>query len=244
MTAIGAPRARNDPRRYDDLVGEWWRPGGAFAALHWLAAARAAVIPPADRPGALLVDIGCGGGLLAPGLAGRGYRHVGLDLMVSAAQVAAAHGVAALVADATAVALRNGSADVVVAGEILEHVTNPEAVVAEAARLLRPGGLFVCDTLAATRTCRVLAVSVAERLPGVPRDLHDPALFVAPRRLVASCADHGIDLTVWGLRPRLPDAVAWALRRREDVGLCRTRYTGVVYQGVGVKTSALTEPAA
>ena len=62
---------RNDPRQYDELAGEWWRPGGAFAMLHWLAAARAALVPPATGAGAVLVDLGCGAGLLAPHLAGR-----------------------------------------------------------------------------------------------------------------------------------------------------------------------------
>ena len=91
------PRPRvlppNDPRQYDDLADEWWRPDGAFAMLHWLAEARAALVPPASRPGALLVDLGCGAGLLAPHLAGKGYRHVGVDLTRSALDQAAAHGV-------------------------------------------------------------------------------------------------------------------------------------------------------
>lgn len=56
----------NDPRQYDDLAGEWWRPDGAFAMLHWLARARAALVPPAARPDAVLVDLGCGAGLMAP----------------------------------------------------------------------------------------------------------------------------------------------------------------------------------
>lgn len=82
VAAAGAatgPRVlpRNDPRQYDDLAGEWWRPDGAFAMLHWLAEARAALVPPATRLDALLVDLGCGAGLLAPHLVGKGYRHVG-----------------------------------------------------------------------------------------------------------------------------------------------------------------------
>jgi 2-polyprenyl-6-hydroxyphenyl methylase/3-demethylubiquinone-9 3-methyltransferase len=77
-------RPRNDVRQYDDLVGEWWRPAGRFAMLHWIAAARARLIPPARRPGAVLVDLGCGGGLLAPHVAALGYRHVGVDLVASA----------------------------------------------------------------------------------------------------------------------------------------------------------------
>ena len=59
-------RRRNDPAQYDELAGEWWRPDGEFAALHWLAASRAEHVPPAPTPGALLVDLACGGGLMAP----------------------------------------------------------------------------------------------------------------------------------------------------------------------------------
>src|SRR5664280_491396 len=53
-------RPRNDPGQYDDLVAEWWKPRGAFEMLHWIAAARAALVPTATRPGAMLLDIGCG----------------------------------------------------------------------------------------------------------------------------------------------------------------------------------------
>jgi SAM-dependent methyltransferase len=136
----------NDPRQYDDLAGEWWRPDGAFAMLHWLARSRAALVPPATRPDALLVDLGCGAGLLAPHLAGKGYRHVGVDLTRSALAQAAAHGVTVVNGDATAVPLVDGCADVVAAGELLEHVPDWRRVVAEACRLLRPGGLLVLTT--------------------------------------------------------------------------------------------------
>ncbi|HEX4721482.1 MAG TPA: methyltransferase domain-containing protein, partial [Pseudonocardiaceae bacterium] len=84
---------RNDPTQYDDLVSEWWEPRGKFAMLHWLAAARAALVPPASRPGAVLVDLGCGGGLTAPHLAELGYRHVGVDVTHSALRQSARHGV-------------------------------------------------------------------------------------------------------------------------------------------------------
>ncbi len=82
---------RNDLRQYDELAGEWWRSHGAFAALHWLARARGELIPSPSRPDAELLDLGCGGGLLAPYVSG--YRHVGVDLSASALEVAARHGV-------------------------------------------------------------------------------------------------------------------------------------------------------
>src|SRR5262249_46859054 len=66
---------RNDPAQYDDLAGEWWRPEGQFCMLHWLAKARGGLIPDAERSDAVLVDVGCGAGLLAPHVAGKGYRH-------------------------------------------------------------------------------------------------------------------------------------------------------------------------
>lgn len=241
----------NDPRQYDHLATEWWNPDGPFAALHWLAQARASLIPPAPRPGAVLVDLGCGGGLLAPHLAGKGYRHVGVDLVRSALRQAAAHGVAPVNADATAVALIDGCADVVAAGELLEHVPDWRGVVAEAVRLLRPGGTLVLDTLNDTALSRLLAVRVAERLPGVPRGIHDPALFVDARALVAECARHGVRLRIRGIRPTFWGTARWLARRarpgaatavRRDGDPARptgrivpTWSTAVLYQGWGVR---------
>jgi 2-polyprenyl-6-hydroxyphenyl methylase / 3-demethylubiquinone-9 3-methyltransferase len=205
-------RPRNDPRQYDDLVDEWWRPDGVFAMLHWLAAARAQLVPAATRPGAVLVDVGCGAGLLAPHLAGRGYRHVGVDLTRSALTQAAGHGVVPVNGDAAALPLADRCADVVAAGELLEHVPDWRAAVAEACRVLRPGGTLVLDTLNDTALCRLLAVRVAERLRGVPRGIHDPRLFVDARALVAECARHGVALRVRGIRPAMPGLLRWLAR--------------------------------
>lgn len=228
----------NDPRQYDDLAGEWWRPGGAFEVLHWLAAARARLIPPADRPGALLVDVGCGGGLLAPHLAGRGYRHVGVDLRRSGLEQAAARAALPVQADAARLPLATGAADVVVAGEILEHVTDLAATVAELCRVLRPGGLLVLDTVNATALGRLVVVTVGERLPGVPPGIHDPALFVDPARLTAACARHGVRLRVRGLRPTALSLARWLAGR--PGGRCvPIRSTAVLYQGMGRKEEAL-----
>ncbi|MGY1638624.1 methyltransferase domain-containing protein [Geodermatophilus sp. SYSU D00742] len=227
---------RNDPRQYDELADEWWKASGGFAALHWLAASRAEHIPPAPTPGAVLVDLACGGGLMAPHAARLGYVHVGVDVGRRGLELAREHGVLAVQASVYAVPLPDGCADVVVAGEILEHVEDDVAVLAECARLLRPGGTLVIDALAATRLGRFLMVTVAERLPGgPPPGLHDPALFVDRRRLLSAADRLGLDLRLVGLRPSMREAVAWRLGRRSSVRMKPVRSTAVVFAGYGRK---------
>jgi 2-polyprenyl-6-hydroxyphenyl methylase/3-demethylubiquinone-9 3-methyltransferase len=225
-------RPRNDPGQYDDLAGEWWRPGGAFEPLHWLAKARAELIP--DGTGTLL-DVACGGGLLAPHVTGKGYTHVGVDIGEQATRISRDHGIRAVRGDVLRLPVRDASAEVVVAGEVFEHVRDLDGMVAEIARVLKPGGTLVCDTLADTWVCKTVMVDVAERLPFVPKGIHDPALFVDPLRLQRICADNGIALKVRGLRPSVGDAIRWRLGRTNDVRMVPMRWTGVVYQGVGVK---------
>ena len=229
-------RPRNDLGQYDDLVDEWWDPFGSFAMLHWIAEARAALIPPAVVSGAVLVDVACGAGLLSPHVAPKGYRHVGIDLTSSALALAAGHGVAAVRGNAMSLPLASGVAAGVCAGEILEHVADVPATVAEACRVLRPGGLLVLDTIADTPLARLLAVGVAERVPGgAPPGLHDPALFVDRRALQTECARHGIRLAMRGMRPSVPDLVLWLARRRPAARMVPTFTTSVLFQGHGTK---------
>jgi 2-polyprenyl-6-hydroxyphenyl methylase / 3-demethylubiquinone-9 3-methyltransferase len=227
---------RNDVRQYEELAGEWWRPGGAFMMLHWIAAARAALVTPATRPDAVLIDLGCGAGLFAPHAERLGYRHVGVDLVAVSLGQARDHGVLPVRADVHAVPLADGSADVVSAGEILEHVSDPSTVVAEACRLLRPGGLLVLDTINATAIGRFVTVTVGERIPGgAPKGIHDPGLFVPPELLVEACASAGVRLSVRGIRPTVGSMLRWLLTRRGEVRIVPTRSTAVLYQGWGVK---------
>jgi 2-polyprenyl-6-hydroxyphenyl methylase / 3-demethylubiquinone-9 3-methyltransferase len=221
--AITRPaRPRNDPGQYDDLVDQWWQPHGQLAMPNWIAAARAALIPPARREGAVLVDLACGGGLLARHVAGRGYRHVGIDLTTSALQVARSHDVLPVRADVCSLPLPDESADVVSAGEILEHVRDVAGVVGEACRVLRPGGTLVIDTVARTALARFL-------------------VFVDRQALRAECARHGVPLRLRGLRPSVPDAVRWLRRRTDDVAMVPTRTTSVLFQASGVKASGVKE---
>ena len=237
-------RPRNDPAQYDDLAAEWWAPRGGFVMLHWIAEARARLVPPAPRAGALLLDLACGGGLLAPHLAGKGYRHVGLDLSAAALQLARAHGVEPVRGDVLHLPFPDEVADVVVAGEVLEHVDRPLELVAEACRVLRPGGTLVVDTIADTWWGRFSAVTVGERIPaGPPKRLHAPALFVDRRQLVEAARRCGVELRLTGLRPSALDYLRWVAGRRGAVRMLATGSTAGLFQGVGTKAARPADPA-
>jgi 2-polyprenyl-6-hydroxyphenyl methylase/3-demethylubiquinone-9 3-methyltransferase len=230
------PLARNDPAQYDQLADQWWQPAGGFAMLHWLAASRAEHIPPAPSSDAVLVDLACGGGLMAPYVQRAGYRHVGVDLGAAGLALAHGHGVGAVRGSVLAVPLADGCADVVVCGEILEHVEDDVAVLAECARLLKPGGTLVVDAIADSWLAAPVAVGIAERIPGgPPPGIHDPALFVDRRRLLAAADRLGLDLRLVGLRPSVRDLVAWKRGRRPVVRMRPMRWSGILFAGYGRK---------
>jgi 2-polyprenyl-6-hydroxyphenyl methylase/3-demethylubiquinone-9 3-methyltransferase len=227
---------RNDPAQYDELADEWWKPAGGFAMLHWLAASRAEHVPPAPRPDAVLVDLACGGGLMAPHVARLGYRHVGVDLGLAGLRVARDHGMAPVRGSVLAVPLADGCADVVLAGEVLEHVEDDGQVIAECARLLKPGGTLVIDAIARTRLADLVAVRIMERVPGgPPPGIHDPALFVDRARLLAAADRAGLDLRLVGIRPSVRDLIAWRRGRRQGVRMRTLPLTTVLFAGYGTR---------
>lgn len=230
-------RDRNDWRQYEDLVEQWWDETGDFAALHWIAEARARLIPPPHR-GAVLVDVACGGGLMGPYTTG--YTHIGVDLSHGSLLRAREHGVLAARSDVTALPLADAVADVVVAGEIFEHVDDLETTVAETARVLKPGGTVICDTINDTARARLSLVTIGERLPGgPPLRCHDPALFVDPAHLQRLFARHGVRLEVRGLRPSAPQYLRFVATRRGRVRMVATRSTAALYQGVGRRAESV-----
>ena len=232
-------RPRNDPAQYDDLADQWWDGRGRFAMLHWIAAARARHVPPAARAGSVLLDLACGGGLLAPHVAPLGHRHVGLDLSRTALPQARDHGVVPVCGDVLRLPFADEAADVVVAGEVLEHVTDLTAAVSEACRVLRPGGALVIDTIADTWFGRFTSITVGERVPaGPPRNLHDPALYVDRDRLRSEAARHGVRLTLVGLRPSALGYAKWLLHRQAEVRMVPTRMTAGLFQAYGEKEMA------
>ena len=188
----------------------------------------------------MLVDLGCGAGLLAPHVAGKGYRHVGVDLVASALEQAREHGVRAVRGDAPALPLADGCADVVVAGEILEHVTDLPGTVAEACRVLRPGGLLVLDTLDATALCRLIAVHRRRAdAAACPAASTIPACSSTPDVLARLCARHGVRAArCAAVRPAAAAGccAGWSAPARPGAGpIVPTRSTAVLYQGRGAQ---------
>lgn len=233
MTTASPPlRARNAPEQYDDLAHAWWDAQGPFAALHWLAEARGELVPAPSVEGATLVDLGCGGGLMAPHVPA-GFRHVGVDRNLAALAQAAERDIEPVAADVTAVPLPDGCAEVVVCGELIEHVEDLPALVGEVARLLEPGGVVVFDTINATRWARLSLVWIGERMPGgPPRHIHDPRLFVAPRRLAAMFAAHGLRVEEqYGLRPHPASYLRFLRDRSAPVHMERTSSLSALYAG-------------
>jgi 2-polyprenyl-6-hydroxyphenyl methylase/3-demethylubiquinone-9 3-methyltransferase len=111
-------------------------------------------------------------------------------------------------------------------------------VAAEVARVLRPGGLLVFDTINDTIWSRVSLVLVGERLPGGPPPrIHDPSLFVRPDRVAEVLGRHGFRVRLRGLRPSARDYLAFLVGRRRSVRMLPTRSLSSVYQGVGRKAS-------
>lgn len=224
---------------YDGLADEWWDPRGALAPLGWIARARAEFVPAARNDQAALLDIACGGGLFGPHAAAKGYRVVGVDLSEMSLREALRHGFDEVVrADVSELPFEDESFDVVTAGQCLEHVPDPYGVVAEACRVLRPGGTLIVDTIADTKLARLVSITLAENLPlpgRPPRGTHDHRLFVNRERLTQTAREHGVELELLGLRPRMREMARYAANRLDEVRMVRTNSTSVLYLGVGTK---------
>jgi len=203
--------------------------------LAWIADARAALVPAPRTTTDLLLDVACGGGLLAPRVSG--YRHVGVDLSRPALDLARDHGVETVRGDVLRLPFADGTFAVVVAGEILEHVADHRRLVAEVCRVLEPGGTLIIDAIAATWWGRFSAITVGERIPaGPPAGLHDGALFVNRRELLDEAARHGVALALNGLRPSARDYLLWAARLKTTVRMIPRGPTAGLFQAVGTKT--------
>jgi 2-polyprenyl-6-hydroxyphenyl methylase/3-demethylubiquinone-9 3-methyltransferase len=152
--------------------------------------------------GARVLDVGCGGGILAEALALRGARVVGTDLAPENIEAAAAHAATTKLAidyrliDAAALAETDrGTFDVVTCLELLEHVPEPARIVEACAMLVKPGGAVFFSTINRNLKSFLLAIVAAEYVLGlVPKGTHEYLKLVRPAELGAACRSAGLDL--------------------------------------------------
>jgi 2-polyprenyl-6-hydroxyphenyl methylase/3-demethylubiquinone-9 3-methyltransferase len=189
--------------KFDAAAPRWWDPDGEFRPLHDLNPARLDYIEArAGLARSLVVDVGCGGGLLAEGMARRGARVLGIDLAPEALAVARLHALeSGLEVEYRAVAVEalaesaTGQFDLVTCLEMLEHVPDPAAVVASAARLVRPGGNVVFSTINRNARSFALAIVGAEYLMRLlPMGTHRYARLIRPSELSRWARASGLEL--------------------------------------------------
>lgn len=201
-----------DVARFSAIAAEWWDPTGKFKPLHRLNPLRLTYIrdticrrlhrdplAPAPLAGLRVVDIGCGGGLLAEPVARMGAEVVGIDAAEKNIRTAATHAAeTGTRVDYRATTAEQLSAsgekfDVVMAMEVIEHVADVPLFVKSCAELLAPGGVLFLATLNRTPKSYLMAIVGAEYvLRWLPRGTHNWRQFLRPSELAAAVRVHGL----------------------------------------------------
>ncbi len=212
--ALNASVDENDVRRFSAIAREWWDPAGKFRPLHKFNPVRLAYIKEKVAghfgrdfkdarafEGLRLLDIGCGGGLLSEPMARLGAAVVGADASETSIEVARLHaeqsGLSIDYRAETAEALDAAGErfDVVLAMEIVEHVSDVAPFIATCAKMVRPGGLLLVATLNRTMKSFALAIVGAEYVLGwLPRGTHQWSKFVTPAELSDAMAAGGLEI--------------------------------------------------
>jgi len=187
--------------KFDAIAARWWDPGGEFKPLHAINPLRLDYVDQrAPLSGRTVLDIGCGGGLMAEAMAARGAKVTGIDLSEGALKVARLH----LKESGRQVDYRHISAeaiaaeqpshfDVITCLEMLEHVPDPGSVIRAIAAMLKPGGQVVFSTLNRTPKAFAMAILGGEYLLRlIPAGTHEYAKFIRPSELDAWAREAGL----------------------------------------------------
>lgn len=196
---------------FSDLARDWWNPNGKMASLHQVNPVRLAFLRQAvdahwpearhlARPlaGKSALDIGCGAGLLCEPMARLGAEVTGVDASEQNVSVAAAHaegvGLDIRYMAGEVRTLDIGAFDLVTSVEVIEHVADKRAFIADVAERLAPGGLLVMSTPNRTAASRVLLVGAAEAVGYVPKGTHRWRDFINPEELADLLDEVGLEV--------------------------------------------------
>jgi 2-polyprenyl-6-hydroxyphenyl methylase / 3-demethylubiquinone-9 3-methyltransferase len=229
---------RNDLTIYDTVADAWWSDD-----IRWVRTLKN-LVPgrlswfdrQIDWQGKTVLDLGCAGGFMAEALAVRGAHVTGIDPAAAAIAAARSHATASGldiaydVGIGEALPYADTAFDAVVCVDVLEHVADLSRVLAEVARTLRPGGLFLFDTINRNLVARLATITLAEDiLRLLPRGTHDPAMFIKPAELRRGLINAGLVPGPFaGLGPR-------GMNRRGDMIFGRLPLRTILYMGTARK---------
>jgi len=228
-------RSHTDPALYDTAATDWWSGQVRWLrTLQNLVPARLREFDPVvgDWRGRKVLDLGCAGGFMAEAMAARGALVTGLDPAVAAVAAGRARsratgsGVVYLGGTGEQLPLADDSFDVVVCVDVLEHVQDLALVIGEVRRVLRPGGLFLFDTINRNPLSALAVVTFAERVLGLlPPGTHRVEGFIRPGELAVLLRRQGFTVgRMVGLGPR-------GLNSRLDVTFGRLPTKAILYLG-------------
>ncbi|MBY0574016.1 MAG: bifunctional 2-polyprenyl-6-hydroxyphenol methylase/3-demethylubiquinol 3-O-methyltransferase UbiG [Undibacterium sp.] len=190
-------------QKFSELAHRWWDANSEFKPLHEINPLRLewinGIVPLAEKK---VIDIGCGGGILAESMARKKAIVTGIDLSEKALKVADLHGLESgiqvrykKIAAEEMAECEAGLYDVVTCMEMLEHVPNPASIVKACAKLVKPGGKVFFSTINRNPKAYLFAVIGAEYLlQMLPKGTHDYAKFITPAELSQHIRNAGLEL--------------------------------------------------